>query len=238
LLALIACHAIFNKNYSLSLIICGLIGVLFFPEGAAISVNPGSVLALQFTPLNDLRVMYLLSGIFLVVNLFTLSRLAYEDMPNLVFYAISGLMALISPSSLPIFILMGVIMILTSFSDLKPLSLNVQLGGIIVLTAIIHLFLFVNPFGFKLNPSVRGQMGQALAPILEGYVDEKNILNHEIGEIAWKGLVNIEEKNLKELYNRRIWRLIRLGSGEFEIKSARSFPEVRAPEISSPDQDK
>ncbi|MEW6712128.1 MAG: hypothetical protein AB1403_20075, partial [Candidatus Riflebacteria bacterium] len=48
MLVLIACHAIFNKNYSLSLIVCGLLGVLFFPEGAAEAVNPGSVLAWQF----------------------------------------------------------------------------------------------------------------------------------------------------------------------------------------------
>jgi hypothetical protein len=236
LVCLIACHAIINKNYNLSLIVCGLIGVLFFPEGAAVAVNPNSVLAWQFIPVNDMKIMYLLAGIFLLVNLITLGRLTYDDMPDLVFYAITGFIALIYPASIPVFILMGVIMLLKSLSDIEPMSLNYQLAGIIVLTAIIHLFLFVNPFGFKLNPSVRGQLGKNLSPILEGYVDEQDLYNHEIGEIAWKGLVNLKTDDLENIHHFKNWSLIRLGNGEFEIQPRSMFPQIEAPQVSAPDQ--
>ncbi|MGM0599378.1 MAG: hypothetical protein ACQETH_06130 [Candidatus Rifleibacteriota bacterium] len=236
LLILIACHAFFNKNYSLSLVVCGLIGVLFFPEGAAISVNPNSVLNWQFMPIEDIKIMYLLSGIFVLVNLITLGRLTYDDMPNLVFYAITGFIALISPLYTPVFILMGAIMLLKSLSDIEPMSLNYQLGGIIVLTAIIHLFLFVNPFGFKLNPSVRGQLGKNLAPILEGYVNEQKVYNHELGEIAWKGLINLNTDDLQKVIKYRNWKLIRLGNGEFKAQPQMNFKAIDAPEVFAPDK--
>jgi hypothetical protein len=116
------------------------------------------------------------------------------------------------------------------------MSLNYQLAGIIVLTAIIHLFLFVNPFGFKLNPSVRGQLGKNLSPILEGYVDEQDLYNHEIGEIAWKGLVNLKTDDLENIHHFKNWSLIRLGNGEFEIQPRSMFPQIEAPQVSAPDQ--
>lgn len=236
MLALIACHAIFNKNYSISLIVCGLLGLLFFPEGAAAAVNPNSVLAWQFLPPADMKIMYLLSGIFLVINLVTLGRLTYEDMPDLVFYAITGFLALVNPGSIPVFIMMGVIMILKSFSDLEPMSLNQHLAGIVVLTAIIHLFLFVNPFGFKLNPAVRGQVGKNLSALLDGYTDEQELMNHELGEIAWKGMINIQSDDLPFISGCRVWKLIRLGNGEFEIQPKLVALSSSVPEVSPPDQ--
>lgn len=236
MLVLIACHAIFNKNYNLSLIVCGLLGVLFFPEGAAEAVNPNSVLAWQFFPAADLKIMYLLAGIFLLVNLITLGRLTYDDFPNLVFYAITGLMALINPGSIPVFIMVGVIMILKSFSDLEPMTLNMHLAGIVILTAIIHLFLFVKPFGFKLNPAIRGQVGKNLSQILDGYTDEQELLNHELGEIAWKGLVNLKAEDLEPISRFRTWRLLRLGNGEFEIQPKVARLQTAPPEVSAPDQ--
>lgn len=236
MLALIACHAIFNKNYSLSLIVCGLIGVLFFPEGAALAVNPGSVLAWQFAPAADLKIMYLLAGIFLLVNLITLGRLTYEDFPNLVFYAVAGLMALINPGTLPVFIMLGVVMILKSLAELEPMTLNLHLAGIVVLTAIIHLFLFINPFGFKLNPSIRGQVGKNLSPILDGYTDEQELMNHELGEIAWKGMISIQAEDLEKISLFKVWRLVRLETGEFEVQPRLVQLHDAVPEVSAPDQ--
>ncbi|MFZ5952738.1 MAG: hypothetical protein ACOYXC_18695 [Candidatus Rifleibacteriota bacterium] len=236
MLVLIACHAIFNKNYSLSLIVCGLLGVLFFPEGAAEAVNPGSVLAWQFLPPADQKIMYLLAGIFLLINLITLGRLSYEDFPDLVFYAIAGLIALINPGSLPVFIMMGVIMVLKSMSDLDPMPLNMHLAGIVVLTAIIHLFLFVNPFGLKLNPTIRGQLGKNLSPILDGYTNEQELFNHELGEIAWKGMISIEMQDLEAISRFRNWRLVRLDNGEFEIHPKVAQLADSVPEVTAPDQ--
>lgn len=217
LVVLVACHAFYNDNYSPSLVLCAVTGLLCFPEGAASAVDSSSVLSWHFIPEADMKIMYLLAGIFLLINLVMLGRLTHEDMPNLFFYAITGFMALISPASVPIFILMGLTMLLKCFSELNPMSLNYHLIGIAVLTVIIHLFLFLNPFGFKLNPSVRGQLGKNLSPLLEGYVDEQAILNHEIGELAWKGLIAIKSEDMKKISTIKEWKLSRAGNGEFEI---------------------
>lgn len=226
LVALVACHAFYNDNYSPSLVLCALTGLLFFPEGAASSVDTGSVLTWNFIPDADMKIMYLLAGIFLLVNLVMLGRLTHEDMPNLFFYAITGFVALINPASVPVFVLMGMTMLLKCFSEIEPLPLNYHLVGIIALTAIVHMFLFVNPFGFKLNPSVRGQLGKNLSPLLEGYVDEQVILNHEIGELAWKGLIAIKSEDLKLISAIREWKLRRTGSGEFALEPSLPAPVV------------
>ena len=234
LVALVICHCIFIGSYSPSLILCALTGLLFFPEGAASSVDPNSVLNWSFIPASDLKVLSLLAGIVLLVNIVVLSKLTHDDLPSLAFYAITGFMALMSPTTTPIFILMGVIMLFKSFSDIPPLNLNYHLAGIITLTIIIHFFLFVNPFGFKLNPSVRGNLGKALTPILEGNVLEQEITNNEIGELAWKGLINFEPDKLPEIYRYKRWRLIRLANGDFEIKPQTGFSKLDAPQVQSP----
>jgi hypothetical protein len=218
LVILVACHAFYNDKYSPTLVLCALTGLLFFPEGAATAVDRTSVLAWQFMPETDVRIMYLLAGIFLLINLISLHRLGHEDMPNLFFYAITGFMAVINPASVPVFILMGLTMLLKCFSEVEPLPLNYHLAGIIVLTAIIHLFLFVNPFGFKLNPAVRGQLGKDLSPLLEGYISEQTVYNHEIGELVWKGLISLKQEDLPVIANRRDWKIARLGNGEFELQ--------------------
>ena len=217
LVALVACHAFYNDNYSPTMILCALTGLLFFPEGAASSVDPTSVLAWNFMPEADMKVMYLLSGIFLLITIAMLGRLTHEDMPNLFFYAITGFIALINPATLPIFVLMGLTMLLKCFAEIEPLALNYHLIGIIFLTAIVHMFLFINPFGFKLNPTVRGQLGKNLSPLLEGYIDEQVILNHEIGELAWKGLVSIKPEDLHRIALTREWKLLRSTHGNFEL---------------------
>ncbi len=233
LVALIACHALYNDNYSPTLLLCALTGLLFFPEGAASSVDPDSVLTWNFMPEADMKVMYLLSGIFLLINITMLGRLSHEDIPNLFFYAITGFIALISPAALPVFVLMGLTLLLKCFAEIEPLALNYHLVGIIVLTAIVHLFLFVNPFGFKLNPTVRGQLGKNLSPLLEGYIDEQVILNHEIGELVWKGLVAVKPEDLKRIAIIREWKLQRSVHGNFDLlPSLPSLPEPAETSVS------
>lgn len=234
LVALVACHAFYNSNYNYSLVLCALAGLLFFPEGAVTSVDMNSVLAWNYFPDADLKILYLLAGIFLLLNLATLGRLGHEDMPNLLFYAITGFIALANPPSLPVFILMGLTMLIKSFSDLEPLSLQYHLIGIIALTAIIHAFLFVNPFGFKLNPSIRGQLGKNLSPLLEGYVNEQVVFRHEIGELAWKGLISIQPGDLKPISQNREWKISRNSSGDFELEPLQAFLNVNAPAVSAP----
>jgi hypothetical protein len=236
LVVLVACHAFLNEKYQISLVLCALTGLLFFPEGAAAAVAPDSVLSWHFIPPQDMKILSLLSGIILIVNLVTLNKLTHDDMPNLIFFAITGFMALMNPTTTPIFILMGMIILFKSFAEIKPLSLNYHLAGIVALTAIIHVFLFLNPFGFKLNPSVRGQLGKNLSPLLEGYVDEQEIYNYEIGELAWKGLVSIEVDSLPKIARTKRWKIVKKGNGEFELVPEVVFKKVFAPEVSAPDQ--
>lgn len=235
LVILVACHAFYNNNYSLSLILCALTGLMFFPEGAASAVDMNSVLSWNFIPEADLKILYLLAGAFLLLNLLTLGRLGHEDMPNLMFYAITGFLALAHPASLSVFILMGLTMLIKSFSDLEPLSMHYHLIGIIALTAIIHAFLFVNPFGFKLNPSIRGQLGKNLSPLLEGYIDEQVVFRHEIGELAWKGLISIQPEDLKRISANREWKISRNSTGDFELQPLQAFLKLNVPGISSPE---
>ena len=152
LVALVACHAFINEDYNLTLVLCALTGLLFFPEGAALSVDPDSVLSWNLASAADINALHMLAGIYLLVNILNLGRLTHEDLPDLVFYAITGFMALFSAANLPIFIAVGVIICFKSFANAKPMPLAWHLIGIVILTAVIHLFLFVNPFGFKLNP--------------------------------------------------------------------------------------
>jgi len=230
LVILVVCHAFYNDKYSPTLVLCALTGLLFFPEGAATAVDRTSVLAWQFMPETDTRIMYLLAGIFLLINLVSLHRLGHEDMPNLFFYAITGFMAVVNPASVPIFILMGLTMLLKCFSEVEPLPLNYHLAGIIALTAIIHMFLFFNPFGFKLNPTVRGQLGKDLSPLLEGYVSEQTVYNHEIGELVWKGLISLKQEDLPVIASRRDWKIVRLDNGEFELmQQQKYFERITAP---------
>ena len=88
LVMLIICHAVCNKQYNLSLILCAVIGGLFFPEGMEASVSTDSIFNLNFLPKSDMEILYLLSGIFLLVNLISLGRLKKHDLPNLIFYVL------------------------------------------------------------------------------------------------------------------------------------------------------
>ena len=129
---------------------------------------------------------------------------------------------------------MGLTILLKCFSEVEPLPLNYHLVGIIFLTAIVHLFLFVNPFGFKLNPTVRGQLGKNLSPLLEGYVEEQTIMNHEIGELAWKGLVSVSQDDLRRIALIKEWKLRRSGSGEFDLRPKEQVTDTQSENAESP----
>ncbi len=198
LLILIACHALFTPKCRLSLILCGLIGVLFFPEGPAAALNSDISIFSQFVHPEDTKLLNLLAGIFLMPTLLNLPRLVEEKFANLVFFAITGFFALLNPGNIFSFIALGAVLLLDSLSEIEPFSPNGQLLGTIVIVAIIHLFLFLNPSGFSLNPSVRGELGQTLEPLIKGEIIGRRIQPHEIGELAWKGLVKVETPDLEK----------------------------------------
>jgi hypothetical protein len=115
---------------------------------------------------------------------------------------------------------MGMILLLKSFNAVEPMSLNCQLVGIIVLTVFIHLFLFFNPLGLKLNPSVKGQIGKNLGPLMDGYVTSQLVDNVEIGELAWKGIISVNIEDLQKMSELKEWQLLRTRAGKFTIEPA------------------
>ncbi|NLI78307.1 MAG: hypothetical protein GX442_17960 [Candidatus Riflebacteria bacterium] len=204
LLALIVVHVLVNDEFRLSLILCGLMGILFFPEGAASSVAHAPLSTLFQRP-DDAKMLTLLGGIFLVPNLLALPRMGEEDLPSLIFYALTGILSLVDPSFIPCFILVGTFLIFLNLADIEPLSTGTRLVGILLLAVVLHVSLFLNPIGFSLNPTVRGELGSQLATLMTTNYEQRRIDVHEMGELAWKGLVQIDADDLPTLLAHRSW---------------------------------
>ncbi len=204
LLALIVIHVLVNDEFRLSLILCGLMGILFFPEGAASSVAHAPLSTLFQRP-EDAKMLTLLGGIFLVPNLLALPRMGEEDLPTLIFYALTGILSLVDPSFIPCFILVGTYLIFLNLADIEPLSAGTRLVGILLLAVVLHVSLFLNPIGFSLNPTVRGELGPQLAALMTTNYEQRRIDVHEMGELAWKGLVEIDADDLPTLLAHRSW---------------------------------
>jgi len=202
LLGLIVCHVLVNDEFRLTLILCGLIGILFFPEGAASAVVHTPLSSL-FQTSEDGKTLALLGAIFLIPNLLGLARLGEEDLPTLIFYAFSGLVALLDPTTLPVFTLVGAYMVFLNLAEIQPLSSNVRLVGIIFLAIVLHLSLFMNPIGFSLNPSVRGEIGPSLVSMMTTNYEKRPIDVHDMGELAWKGLVEISAEDIPVLLSQK-----------------------------------
>lgn len=227
LVMLIICHAVCNKQYNLSLILCAVIGGLFFPEGMEASVSTDSIFNLNFLPKSDMEILYLLSGIFLLVNLISLGRLKKHDLPNLIFYVLTGIASLIYPTTIPIFILMGLFILIKLYSDQKPLQMGHHMFGLLIITAMVYLYLFLNPYGIKLNSGVKGMLGKELAPIMDGYIHEMPINKHDLGELAWKGMIRLDQfKVRKNLFEEELL-LMRTPNGEYKV-----LPKLQNGEIS------
>lgn len=216
----VGCHVFLGKNNKPLFLVCAVGGLFAFPEGMAAGINTDSVLSYNFVPANDIKSVYLLSVIFLLGNIAGFSYLKQREMPNLVFYLLSAVFTGISFQFAPVFLMMGMILLLKSFEAVEPMSLNCQLAGIIVLTVFIHLFLFFNPLGLKLNPSVKNQIGKNLGPLMDGYVTSQLVENVEIGELVWKGIVSINIEDLQKMSELKEWQLLRTRSGKFAIKPA------------------
>lgn len=200
ILSLIFCHAFCNPKYKLSLIVCALIGGLFFPEGFISALDTDSLLNWNFMPKSEMEILYVLSGIFLLFNLISLVRTIPQDIPYLIYYALTGFFALIWPSTTPVFVMMGLFVLIRLYSDLKPLSLNYQMIGLLTITAMVYLYLFVNPFGIKLNPNIKKQLNTELYPIMEGYKDNIPIEKFNIGELLWKGFIHYDQEKIRSMY--------------------------------------
>ena len=220
LVSLIACFSIFNKNYKFSLIFCALLGGLFFPEGFIAFLKTDSIFNWNFFPESELRILYVLSGLFLLFNLVSLPRMSSQDFPILVFYAITGFFALLQPTTLPVFIAVGLFFFIKLYSDLNPLSLIFQMIGLLLITTMVYLYLFINPFGIKLNPSVKNQLGKELAPLEDGFYDKLEIEKYNLGELIWKPIIICDQDKIKNLLKIDKLVLTRTPGGEYRIKES------------------
>ncbi len=217
LLSLIFCHILFNKEYKLTGIVFAASGGMLFPEGLWATLNSDSIFSWNFLPSSEMNILYVLAGIFLFVNILNMGRLKKSDLPNLVFYVITGFFALALPSTTAIFVAMGFFMSIKLFSDQKPLPIQFQMGGLLIITTMVYLYLFVNPFGIKLNPSVKNQLGKDLAPLMEDYVDRMPIETNNIGELVWKGLISYDQDKICQLLLKNDLILIRTSNSELKI---------------------
>ncbi|HOT27439.1 MAG TPA: hypothetical protein PLU72_04565 [Candidatus Ozemobacteraceae bacterium] len=199
LVALVTSYALFRSDYRLTLILSALIGILCFPEGAASAVSGDMPLSTLFPNPDDQQLMSLIAGIFLIPNLMALSRIDEENFPIVIFYAFTGLLALANPGGMPLFVVTGVVLLLKALGDIEPLSLNTRLAGTVILVVLIHLFLFLNPSGFSINPTVRGELGAEVEALLQGRIKSRAIAAHDLGELMWKGLLNMKPDDITAL---------------------------------------
>lgn len=218
LISLILCYVFFSKKHNFSLIICAFLGGLIFPNSFITSFDNNLIFNWCFIPNFEMQMLYILSSIFLLINLVSMGKMTKQDLPTIVFYAISGLFALIQPTYICVFITMGLFVLIKLYSNQKPLSILFQVIGILVITAIVYIYLFINPFGIKLNPSVRNQLGKELTPLTEGFEKSMEIENYNIGELIWKGMIRIDnQEKIKELYKKDKLELVKTNNDEYKI---------------------
>ena len=223
LFSLIVCYTIFNPKNKMSLILCALLGGLFFPEGFVSSLDTESIFNWNFIPESEIRILYVLSSIFLLFNLISMGKITKQDLPIIVYYALTGFFALIWPTSIPVFITIGFFVLIKLFSDQAPLPLMYQMSGLLLITTMVYLYLFINPFGIKLNPSVKNQLGKDLAPLEEGFYDKMEIEKYNLGELAWKPIINYDQERILSLFQKDKLILLKTSDGSYKIKELGSI---------------
>jgi len=199
LVALVTCYALVRPGFRLTLILSALIGILCFPEGAASAVSNQIPLSMRYPHPEDQLLLSLLAGIFLVPNLIALSRIDEENFPMVIFYAFTGFLALVNFGGMPLFIVTGVVLLLKALSEIEPLGLNTRLAGTVILVILVHLFLFLNPSGFGINPTVRGELGTDVDALLQGRIRSRVVTTHDLGELMWKGLLHLTPDDITAL---------------------------------------
>ena len=180
--------------------------------------------------------MLILGGIFLIPNLVALSMVRGETFPTLIFYVLLGGVYLLDNSYGSAFALIGFLLLVSHLSEMEQLSPNFRLIGVGLLAIMIHLFLFLSPTGFGLNPSIRNELGKDLQELMSGKTANIRIRPCEVGELAWKGLVNLNYEHLAPL-ERASFVLIREHDGRFELETpeqmAGRLKGVKIPDLSA-----
>lgn len=223
LLAFVTCHALFRRGFQWTLVLCGLMGLLIFPESTTNAYTGLFPLANRFMFPEDQHLMMLLGGIFLVPNLLALPMIDEESFPGMIFYALTTIAYLLDPGYGPAFVLAGFFLLTGSLNEMEPLSPNVRIVGAIILALVIHVFLLYSPMGFKLNPVVRQELGPELEPVLSGKEAVMKIRTCQIAELAWKGMLNPRIEDLA-LIQRLPFVIVKSKGGNFELEVPEWLP--------------
>ncbi|MBF0410864.1 MAG: hypothetical protein HQM10_26200 [Candidatus Riflebacteria bacterium] len=196
MIVLIVFHGFFRQKFRPTLVICSLLGMLFFPEGVAAYSNGLTDLSGKFQSPKDLQAFSLLSGVFLLPNLLSIPIVKDEDIPTLMFYSVMGITSLVYPSYMPAFVLTGVFLLISTLREIEPLNLNVRIAGLAILALMIHLLVFLNPQGFMLNPSIREDSGSAFESVLSCEMQKMRVPAYCLGEYMWKGVLTLSPEEL------------------------------------------
>jgi hypothetical protein len=236
--ALVLCQVLFRRKHSFTQWLCVIMGMLVFLDadfGWAIGVKP---LAALFPDPEKVKLISMLAGIFLVPNVLGLPVLLARRLPEVVFYVILGFSSLFDVSYLPVFSVVGMLLLTDILSGLPGLSLNATFSGMLVLVVILHLFLLLNPMGFRLHPHIRGELGPDLGPLLTGQTRMLPVFPHEVGELAWKGIITLTEDDFPLL--KRLPRiLLQENLGKFSLsESDFSSPTTEPKSPGTPGMDK
>ncbi|HNV71416.1 MAG TPA: hypothetical protein PKO06_17060, partial [Candidatus Ozemobacteraceae bacterium] len=217
LLVFVTCHALFRRGFQWTLVLCGLMGLLIFPESTTNAYTGLMPLAGRFMFAEDQYLLLLLGGIFLVPNLLALPMIDEESFPTMIFYALVTIASLLDPGYGPAFVLTGFFLLSRSLHEMDVLSQNVRIVGVILLAILIHLFLLYSPLGFKLNPTVRLELGAELEPVLHGREATMRVRTSQIGELAWKGMLNPKIEDLA-MIQRFSHVIVKSHGGNFEME--------------------
>ncbi|MBP5467774.1 MAG: hypothetical protein J6Z11_00850, partial [Candidatus Riflebacteria bacterium] len=102
-----------------------------------------------------------------------------------------------------------------------------QMLGLLLITTMVYLYLFINPFGIKLNPSVKNQLGKELAPLEDGFYDRLEIEKYNLGELIWKPIIICDQDKIRNLLKKDKLILTRTPGGEYRIKESNTETKAK-----------
>ncbi len=217
LLVFVTCHALFRRGFQWTLVLCGLMGLLIFPESTTNAYTGLMPMASRFIFAEDQYLLWLLGGIFVVPNLLALPLIDEESFPTMIFYSLVTIASLLDPGYGPAFVLTGFFLLSRALHDMMPLSPNVRIVGVVLLAILVHLFLLYSPLGFKINTGIRLELGSELEPVLSGREATMKVRTSQLGELAWKGMLNLKLEDLA-LIQRLPHVIVKSRSGNFELE--------------------
>ena len=217
----VLCYVIVDyKKYKPMLLFFVAAGIVLFPKGIEMCFDSSNLLNRCYFIKNDKNLLCVFACLFFLVNLIFIRRLVKYELEKLIFYFLIGVLSCFYFNYMPIFLFVGLMLLIKCFTKSEPLGLNVQLSGVMILTVIVHFYLFFHPIGLKLNPTVNKHIGKNLTPILDGYVSSLILENSDIGELVWKNIIRLNADKMSAFDRIKDWKLSRLPNGDFEIHPA------------------